>query len=101
MHITPWEVKGIVDYDKIVKKFGVDYLDEKLIERLEVLINEKAYYMIRRKHFFTHRDFDKVIKSIEEGKNFFVYTGRGPSGDMHIGHLIPFLIVKWFQENLK
>jgi tryptophanyl-tRNA synthetase len=101
MHITPWEVRGFVDYDKIVKQFGVDYIKDEHVKRLEEAIKEKAHYMIRRKHFFAHRDLDKVIKNIEEGKNFFIYTGRGPSGNMHIGHLLPFIIAKWFQEKFK
>jgi len=53
---------------------------------------------LRRGVFFSHRDFDKILDDIENGRGFFLYTGRGPSGPMHVGHLIPFIMTKWFQE---
>jgi len=44
-------------------------------------------------HFL--REFDKILDRYEQGKPFFLYTGRGPSSDsMHIGHMIPFLFTK-------
>ncbi|KAG5221256.1 tryptophan--tRNA ligase [Salix suchowensis] len=40
--------------------------------------------------FFSHREFDKILDRYEQGKPFFLYTGRGPSSDsMHLGHMIP------------
>ena len=30
-----------------------------------------------------------------------MYTGRGPSGPMHLGHLIPLLFTKWLQDKFK
>jgi len=94
MRVTPWEVKGMIEYDKLVKKFGTTYIKDEDIKKLESLIKDRAHFMIRRKHFFSHRDLDKAL----EKKDFFLYTGRGPSGKMHIGHLVPFIITKWFQD---
>lgn len=35
----------------------------------------------------------------EQGKPFYLYTGRGPSSEsMHLGHLIPFMFCKWLQD---
>ena len=34
----------------------------------------------------------------QQGKPFYLYTGRGPSAGLHLGHLIPFLFTKWLQE---
>ena len=35
----------------------------------------------------------------EQGKPFYLYTGRGPSSEsMHMGHLVPFVVTKWLQE---
>ena len=31
--VTPWEVKGEVDYDRLIKEFGISKLDEKILER--------------------------------------------------------------------
>jgi len=44
-------------------------------------------------------DFDKILDRYEQGKPFFLYTGRGPSSDsMHLGHMIPFVFTKWLQD---
>ncbi|KXN85493.1 Tryptophan--tRNA ligase, cytoplasmic [Leucoagaricus sp. SymC.cos] len=49
--------------------------------------------------FFSHREFDKILDRFEQGKPFFLYTGRGPSSDsMHLGHMIPFVFTKWLQD---
>ena len=32
------------------------------------------------------------------GNKFYLYTGRGPSEGMHLGHLIPFMFTKWLQD---
>lgn len=40
-----------------------------------------------------------ILKLYEEGKPFYLYTGRGPSSEsMHLGHLIPFMFCKWLQD---
>ena len=42
------------------------------------------------------RDFINILDRYEQGKPFFLYTGRGPSSDsMHLGHLIPFMFTKF------
>jgi tryptophanyl-tRNA synthetase len=46
--VTPWEVKGIVDYNKLVKDFGSSLLDEELIKRLERLTKKPAHPWIKR-----------------------------------------------------
>jgi len=51
-------------------------------------------YSLGAELLFRHRDFDKVLDEYEKGNKFFLYTGRGPSGKMHIGHLMPFLFTK-------
>jgi tryptophanyl-tRNA synthetase len=40
-------------------------------------------------------EFDKILDRYEQGKPFFLYTGRGPSSDsMHLGHMVPFVFTK-------
>ncbi|MEM2954699.1 MAG: tryptophan--tRNA ligase [Candidatus Nanoarchaeia archaeon] len=95
--VTPWEVKGEIDYSKLIKEFGVEYLNDALITRIEKLVGE-AHFMIKRKIFFAHRDLPWLLNEYEKGNKFFLYTGRGPSGPMHIGHLIPFTLTKWLQD---
>ncbi|MEM4582204.1 MAG: tryptophan--tRNA ligase, partial [Candidatus Korarchaeum sp.] len=96
--VTPWEVEGVVDYDKLIVEFGTKPLTDELIERTRVLTRSELPIFLTRKFFFSHRDYDLVLKDHEEGRGFFLYTGRGPSGPMHIGHIIPFYMTSWFQE---
>jgi len=96
--VTPWEVKGRVDYDKLIKIFGTQPLNKELLNKLERISGRELHMFLRRGVFFSHRDFDKILDDIEKGRGFFLYTGRGPSGPMHVGHLIPFIMTKWFQE---
>lgn len=95
--VTPWNVEGNVDYSKLIEDFGVSPLFSPMKERLTSRM-EKGSHMIRREFFFTHRDLDLILKDYEKGKGFFLYTGRGPSGNMHLGHLIPLLFTKYLQD---
>lgn len=100
MTVTPWEVSGSVDYDKLVKDFGTSRITPALRARLERDAGE-SNVMLRRDYFFSHRDLDLVLDDYEKGKGFYLYTGRGPSGPMHIGHLIPLIFTKWLQDRFK
>ena len=95
--VTPWEVSGRVDYDKLVEQFGTQKISPELAARLEKLAGE-SHVMLRRKIFFSHRDLDLVLEDYEIGKGFFLYTGRAPSLGMHIGHLVPFMFTSWLQR---
>jgi len=99
--VTPWEVKGKVDYDKLIVQFGTQKITEELKERMRRDINDELHVMLRRNVFFSHRDLDLILKDYEEGRGFFLYTGRAPSLGMHIGHLIPFIFTKWLQDKFK
>ena len=95
--VTPWDVRGNVDYDKLVKDFGTKRIDEPLRKRMEKNAGE-LNHMLRRDYFFSHRDLDLALEDYEKKKGFFLYTGRGPSGPMHLGHLIPLAFTKWMQD---
>jgi tryptophanyl-tRNA synthetase len=99
--VTPWEVKGKVDYDKLIIQFGTQKVTEELKQRISRLVGGDLHVMLRRNVFFSHRDLDLVLKDYEEGRRFFLYTGRAPSLGMHIGHLIPFIFTRWLQEKFK
>ncbi|KAG5717963.1 Tryptophanyl-tRNA synthetase, cytoplasmic [Termitomyces sp. T112] len=106
--VTPWDVQGSVsadgkqqaiDYDKLIDQFGTRRIDEALLARFERLTGKRPHVFLRRGMFFSHRDFDKILDRYEQGKPFFLYTGRGPSSDsMHLGHMIPFVFTKWLQD---
>src|SRR5712692_4900900 len=95
--VTPWEVTGHVDYDRLIRDFGTQPLAGVTAKRLEAILGE-ASYLVRRHIFFSHRDLNLVIDEQEKGREFFLYTGRGPSGPMHIGHILSFYFTKWLQE---
>ncbi|RLE39071.1 tryptophan--tRNA ligase [Candidatus Woesearchaeota archaeon] len=95
--VTPWEVKGKIDYDKLIKKFGVEAIDDKLLKRIQNHTGE-LHHFLRRKIFFAHRDLNWILDEYEKGNKFFLYTGRAPSGKNHIGHLVPWMFTKWLQD---
>ncbi|MEM1945560.1 MAG: tryptophan--tRNA ligase [Candidatus Caldarchaeum sp.] len=98
--VTPWEVEGAVNYDRLVHEFGTELISDSLMERL-VRDAGGSNHMLRRRVFFSHRDLNLVLDDYESGRGFFLYTGRGPSGPMHIGHIIPFYFTKWLQDRFQ
>lgn len=95
--VTPFDVEGQVDYDRLIDKFGTEEIDEELKERFFSLAGDENLYM-KRDFIYSHRGLDKALDEYEEEDGFFLYTGIGPSGKMHIGHIISFYFTKWIQE---
>ncbi len=98
--VTPWEVLGDLEektYIKLIEKFGTQALSEELIEKFKKLTGE-IHPLIKSEYFFSHRDFDWLLTKYENGDPFYLYTGRGPSGSVHLGHLLPWLFTKYLQD---
>ncbi len=95
--VTPWEVKGDVDYKRLVSEFGLKEINDDLLKRLEKIAGELHPYL-RRKIFFAHRDLGWILDQYEKKNKFFLYTGRAPSGHTHLGHLVPWFFTKWLQD---
>jgi tryptophanyl-tRNA synthetase len=95
--VTPWEVKGEIDYEKLIKEFGVEKINNALLDRIKKHTKD-LHFMLRRKVFFSHRDLNWVLDEYEKGNKFFIYTGRGPSGPIHLGHLGTWMFTKWLQD---
>jgi len=95
--VTPWDVTGKVDYVKLIQEFGTDPIDNNLLERWERLTGSMPA-ALRRKIFFSHRDLGWILDRYEQGEKFVLYTGRGPSGHTHIGHLMPWMFTKYLQD---
>jgi len=95
--VTPWHVEGKIDYDKLIKQFGTEKITNDLLNRVTKLAGED-HFMLRRGIFFSHRDLKTILDEYEKGNKFFLYTGRGPSGHTHIGHLVPWVFAKWLQD---
>lgn len=100
MVVTPWEVKGEVDYERLIREFGTQPLTEELLQRIAKHTGE-PHLQLRRKLFFSHRDLNVVLDLYEKGVKFVLYTGRGPSGPVHIGHLVPWIFTKYLQDKFE
>ena len=104
MVVNAWEVKGKIDYTKLVKDFGSQLLTPDLLQQLEQETVGKGrvpclHRFLRRNIFFSHRDLQTLLTQVQQGQPMYLYTGRGPSSDsMHLGHLIPFLFTQWLQK---
>jgi tryptophanyl-tRNA synthetase len=101
--VNPWSVSGAVvngvalaiDYDKLVSQFGTRRIDAALLERFERVTGHAPHKYMRRGIVFSHRDLEVILERHEQGKPFFLYTGRGPSSEsMHLGHMVPFEFTK-------
>ena len=98
--VTPWEVLGDLEdktYIKLIEKFGTQALSQELIEKFKKLTGE-IHPLIKSQYFFSHRDLDWLLTKYENGDPFYLYTGRGPSGSVHLGHLLPWLFTKYLQD---
>ena len=106
--INPWSVTGghnekgeaiAINYEAISSKWNTQLIDDELLARFERITGHKPHRWLRRRLFFSHRDFNKILDCHEKGESFFLYTGRGPStGSLHIGHTIPLQFTKWLQD---
>ncbi|MGH9926516.1 MAG: hypothetical protein ACRD5B_14185, partial [Nitrososphaeraceae archaeon] len=99
-NVTPWQVEGAVDYNKIVQDFGTRLITPEIIEKLR-LFTGQIHPLLSRGFFFSHRDFDIVLDAYKNGENFYLYTGRGPSGHVHMGHLMPWFFTKYLQDTFR
>jgi tryptophanyl-tRNA synthetase len=95
--VTPWSVEGEIDYDKLMQKFGTEKISPDLEARIEKITGE-VHPMLKLGYFFSHRDLDRILTEYEKGNKFYLYTGRGPSGKIHMGHLLPWIFTKYLQE---
>jgi tryptophanyl-tRNA synthetase len=77
--VTPWEVKGKVDYEKLIKKFGL-----RSLQHLPNQFNQHSLF--RRGIIFAHRDFKQIVDAVQNKKPFAMMTGLMPSGKFHFGH---------------
>jgi len=104
--VTPWTVTAKsetgVDYDKLVQKFGSELITSELLSRIESSTGVKPHHFLSRGIVFSHRDLQSILKTHEDKKPFYVYTGRGPSSTaMHVGHLLPFIFTVWLQKTFQ
>ncbi len=89
--VTAWEVSGDVDYDRLIKEFGIHPLNN-----LPPVFNKNILF--RRGIIFAHRDFGQIIGAVKNKKPFVMMTGLMPTGRFHIGHMIVAQQMIFYQE---
>lgn len=97
MVVTPWKVSGDIDYDKLIEQFGVQELTADISDRIARHAGFK-HLQLRRGVYLSHRDTDWWLGEYEKGHKVGLYTGRGPSGHVHLGHLLPWFFCKYLQD---
>ncbi|MGI0100906.1 MAG: tryptophan--tRNA ligase [Candidatus Micrarchaeaceae archaeon] len=98
-HVDAYKVEGNVDYEQFAKNYGLKLISPELETKLEKYSGKPLHFLLRRKIFYAHRDLDWIIDEYEKGNKFYVYTGRAPSEEMTLGHLLPFTVAKWLQDS--
>ena len=79
--VTPWEVEGNVNYNRLIKEFGI-----KPLKSLPDIFMKEVLF--RRKIIFAHRDIQRILDAIKNKKPFVMMTGLMPSGKFHFGHAL-------------
>jgi len=95
--VTPWKVEGAVDYDRLIKKFGTQEITDVILEKIQSFTGQ-LHPLLEHRFFFSHRDLDWILNKYEKDEKFYLYTGRGPSGMVHLGHLMPWFLTKHLQD---
>ncbi|WP_225332732.1 tryptophan--tRNA ligase [Halomicrobium urmianum] len=90
--VTPYAVEGEVDYGRLLERFGADRLTDEQVERFP------DHPLLRRRIYYAGRDVDQFLDAAEAGETHSIVTGRGPSGPMHLGHVMPFYLAKRIQD---
>ncbi|MEM3616133.1 MAG: tryptophan--tRNA ligase [Candidatus Methanomethylicia archaeon] len=92
------ENKGLeksAEYEKLIEVFGAKTFDEEIAKKFH-----KKHKFILLNMVFAHRDFDKYLEERGRGGTVAIVSGRGPSEELHLGHLCLFEFIKYLQEEL-
>jgi tryptophanyl-tRNA synthetase len=90
--IDPWGSAEIKDYDHVFKEFGLNKVPKGMRSSLK-------HYFFKRNIVIAHRDFEKVLKKIEQKKPFINITGIASSGPYHLGHKVDIDMFHFFKKH--
>jgi len=104
---TPLEIAEEDYQDKLRQKQESEgYYDNKRIEMGLQGTDRVAGYLdnpgpfFHRKIIYAHKDFDRIVDAIDNGREWIIVSGLNPSGPLHFGHKAMFDILLWFQREL-
>ncbi|MFC3959385.1 tryptophan--tRNA ligase [Halovivax cerinus] len=80
------------EYAKLIEQFGAEPVTDDQLDRLP------DHPAIRRRTFYAGRDVDRYLDAAESGEPHAIVTGVGPSGPLHLGHVLPLYVAKRFQD---
>lgn len=90
--IDPWGSELPEDYTKIVREFGLDTFDAKLLP--------EPNRLMRRGIIFAGRDLKRIASAIRDGKPFYALSGIMPSNErIHLGTKMVVENLRYFQEH--
>src|SRR3989442_2445428 len=95
--VTPWEVKGSVDYDRLVTQFGTERITPEILERIRKTTGE-LHPMLRRGGVFNHPHPNLVLDQDEKRSPVALYNGPGALSGIHIAHKLPSVLSKMLHE---
>jgi len=90
--VTPWEVKGDIDYERLMKEFGISPMPKELPQLF------KDNILFRRGIVYGNRDFSRILDAIKNKQKFAMMTGLMPSGKMHFGHAMVLQQIIFYQS---
>jgi tryptophanyl-tRNA synthetase len=96
--VTPYEVRGRIDYERLRQLFGTQEIGVELLGRLRAAAGGELHPLLARGVYYSHRDLGWILDEHARGNPFFLYSGRGPSGPLHTSHLVPFDLCAWIQR---
>ncbi|RDD52992.1 MAG: hypothetical protein BA066_06755 [Candidatus Korarchaeota archaeon NZ13-K] len=100
--VTPWEVRGDrIDYDRLICDLGLKRIDFDLRCAIRRVMGEE-HHLIGRGVFLAHSSLDSFLEDLARGSSRpYVFTGRGPSGPLHLGNMVPLMLAGWLQGRLR
>ena len=96
--VTPYEVRGKIDYERLREQFGTQLITPELLAKLHQVAGGDLPPVLERGIYYSHRDLPAILDGFANGRPFFLYSGRGPSGPLHTSHLLQFSLCQWFQQ---
>lgn len=101
---SAWEVTGtVVDYGRFMSNCGAEPL-QPLWQELRELAAKRDLELhlhpwLLREVYYCQRGLTQFLAAYKQDpSSVFLYTGRGPSNNMHLGHCLPFTMTCWLQR---